>query len=310
MGLATEHMRIDPAYRERLRACGLDTVRGVLERVEGRVVAWSRTTDTLHVAGTDDQPGFYVKRYLYPTWRKRLRAAFRGTFFGLHRGQAEYRALDMMRQLGLPAVRAVACGGRRCAHFLTSGFLITEEVPEACNLTTFAQEVQSGRRVLSRAQRRAMIQELARQLAALHETGCSHGNLFWRNLLVRFGPDGRPEYFFLDAQPLRSWERLSRGTWWIRELAQVLVSAEQFTTRVEQVRFLREYLGGALPTDWRLFARQIARLAEGWRGHEARRVRMNLLFDEWNRTLAEEQSRAAAGRPGRLAGASGAGPAP
>ena len=55
-----EQMRTDPAYADRLRACGLDTVEKVLARVDGRIAAWSRTTDSLFVPGCDGAPGFYV----------------------------------------------------------------------------------------------------------------------------------------------------------------------------------------------------------------------------------------------------------
>ena len=290
----TEHMRTDPAYRERLRACGLDTVANVLMRVEGRVAAWSRTTDTLYVASPDGAPGFYVKRHFFPNWTKRLRGTFRGTFFGMHRGQAEYRALNAMRAVGVPAVRAVAYGGRRVAHFLAACFLVTEEVPEAPNLTSFALDVLAGRRSLSGAERRALLSNLAEQLATMHSAGCSHGNLFWRNLLIRFGPDERPEFFFLDAQPLHSWQRFSPGgNWWQRELAQLTVSAMVFTTRTERLRFVREYLGGARATpDVKTQLRQIEQLAETWRRHEERRIRMNRLFEDWNRQLEEETRRA------------------
>ena len=34
----TDHIRIDPAYRDTLRACGLTRVADVLARFEGRVV--------------------------------------------------------------------------------------------------------------------------------------------------------------------------------------------------------------------------------------------------------------------------------
>jgi hypothetical protein len=61
--LYRDHIRIDPAYREGLRACALDRVEDVLARTAGRVAAWSRTTDALHVVGVDGSPGFYVKRY-------------------------------------------------------------------------------------------------------------------------------------------------------------------------------------------------------------------------------------------------------
>ncbi len=114
----TEQMRIDPAYRARLAACGLDSVSRVLARIDGRVAAWSRTTDTLYVSGADGAPGFYVKRHYFPHWSNRLRGMLRGTFLGMQRGQAEYLALNAMRAAGIPAVRAVAYGGRRQTHFL------------------------------------------------------------------------------------------------------------------------------------------------------------------------------------------------
>lgn len=298
----TEHMRIDPAYRARLRACGLDTVAAVLELVDGHVAAWSRTTDTLRVPGPDDGPGFYVKRYFFPTWSKRLRGTFRGTLFGPHRGRAEYRALNTLRAAGIPAVRPVACGGRRIACFLSACFLITEEVPDAENLTRFALEVAAGRRRLPSAQRDRLLRTLAENLAALHAAGCSHGNLFWRNVLIRDGPDGRPEFFFLDPRPWRAWERLTPGVpGWLRELAQVAVSARPFTTRTERLRFVRHYLHsgdekglappriGADAGDWKATVRHIDALADRWQHHEERRIHMTRLFDEWNRQLDREE---------------------
>ena len=286
----TEHMRSDPAYRERLRACGLDSVRNVLARVEGRVAAWSRTTDTLYVPGADGGPGFYVKRHYFPHWSNRLRGTLRGRFFGQHKGQLEYGALNALRLAGVPTVRAVAYGDRRLAHFVTACFLITEEVPQAQNLTTFALDVAGGRREVTHTQRRLMIRTLAVQLAEMHAAGISHGNLFWRNVLVRNGVDERPEFFFLDAQPMRKWERLGAGSnWWLRELAQVTVSALQFTTRTERLRFIRDYAGAVkLTPEGKVQVRQIARLAATWQSHEERRIRMNNLFETWNRNLAEE----------------------
>ncbi len=291
--LYTEHMHSDPAYRSRLRACDLDAVGKVLACIDGRIAAWSRTTDTLFVPGPAGTPGFYVKRHAFPTWRKRLRGTFRGTFFGMQRGQAEYEALHAMRALGVPAVRPVAYGERRSLHFLTACFLITEEVPDAVNLTTYASEARAGRRPVTPAQREALIRALAQQLAYVHSVGCSHGNLFWRNVLIRAGPDDAPEFFFLDPQPLRTWKRYAPGVvWWVRELAQMTVSARSFTSRAERLRFFRHYLGvtrltRALKTQWY----QIEALAQNWRKHEDRRVRMNELFEAWGRQLQLELQR-------------------
>ncbi len=288
--ITTEHMHIDPAYRERLRAAGLENVGQVLRRVAGRVAAWSRTTDTLYVPGSGDTPGFYVKRHFYPNWSKRLRGTLRGTFFGPHRGQAEYGVLTRMRGLGIPAVRPVACGSRRTSHFLAACFLITEEVPDAQNLTTFALDVAAGRRAVSPTYRRMMLRVLAHQLAAMHATGFVHGNLFWRNLLVRNGPDGRPEFFLLDARPLHAWQRFNHGDQrWIRELAQTTVSALAFTSPQERLRFLRQYLGVRLTPSLKPQLQRIDALARTWQRHEERRIHMNGLFDRWNRQLSEEE---------------------
>lgn len=287
---------MDRVYRERLRAVGLDTVGRVLERVEGRVAAWSRTTDTLHVPGPDGAPGFYVKRYSFPRWSNRIRGTFRGTFFGLHRGQAEYQALAQMRNAGVPAVRPVACGGRRVAHFLAACFLITEEVPQAVNLTTFAQQVQDGRRTLSRGQRHELIMTLARAVARMHAGGISHGNLFWRNILLRDGIDGSPEFYFLDARPLHAWERFgSRGNWWLTELAQVTVSALPFTAPADRLRFILAYANTRqLNDEGKAQVRQIMAMTQAWMRHERRRIHMNRLFEKWNAALDDEIARGTA----------------
>jgi hypothetical protein len=292
--LHTDHIRIDPAYREGLRACALDRVEDVLTRTEGRVAAWSRTTDTVHVAGVNGGPGFYVKRYYYAGWRRRLRGMLRGTFFGLHRGRAEFRLLSEMRSLGLPAVRPVAYGARRAGHFVAACFLITEEVPGARNLTTFARDVITGREPLSFAARALLVRRLARQVAELHTAGFAHGQLFWRNVLVRMQPTGEPEFFFLDIRPRRGGRRLARGGhWWVHELGHMTASARPFTSRSERMRFLVEYHGTRrLLPDVKRQIREINRLASRWQSHERQRIKMNDLFEEWNRQLEVEQRRA------------------
>ncbi len=291
--LHTDQIRIDPAYRDGLRAGALDRVDDVLTRTAGLVAAWSRTTDTVHVAGVDGDPGFYVKRYYYATWRKRVRGTFRGTFFGAHRGRAEFHLLREMRALGLPAVRPVAHGARRVGHFVTACFLITEEVPGARNLTTFARDIITGREPLDDEQRVLLVRRLARQVAELHAAGFAHGQLFWRNVLVRMGPTGEPEFFFLDVRPRRGGRRLGRrGRWWLLELSHMAASAQPFTSLRERVRFLAEYHGARrLSPDLRLQIREIDQLARRWESHERQRIKMNDLFEEWNRQLETENRR-------------------
>lgn len=286
-------MWIDPAYQQTLARCGLDQVDKVLRRTDGDVVAWSRTTDSVYIAPPDGGVGFYIKRYTYPTWKKRLRGTFRGTFFGVHRGKKEHRALLLMRALGIPAVRPVAYGCRRVGNFLSASFLITEEVPGAPNLTTYAQRVTRGEVELSHRQRDALVRKLAEQIAAMHASNFAHGRPFWRNLLVREAPHGEPEFFLLDPEPPKRVERVGRGgDWWTRELAQLTTSAMPFTTRTERLRFMRHYLKlPRLTAEAKIQTREIGRLSEKWSKHEAQRVRMNARFELWTRMLADETAR-------------------
>ena len=61
----------------------------------------------------------FVKRYHYPRWSHRIQGMFRGTFFQASRARSEYRAMKVMRDLGIQAVRPVAYGERRiCEPFV------------------------------------------------------------------------------------------------------------------------------------------------------------------------------------------------
>lgn len=283
-------MWIDPAYRDALREAGLDRADRVLSYLGGRTVAWSRTTDTVHVPASAARPtGFFIKRYLYPKWRHRLRGMLRGTFFGAHRAQAECAALLRLRAAGVPAVRPVAFGSLRVFHFLRAGFLITEEVPGARNLTAFAQDVRNGAVRIGPRQRRAMIDQLATDVAHLRSVGAEHGQLFWRNILYRMGTHDEPEFYFVDPapQPIRRW--LRGGVWWRRELARLFASALPFTSRSERLRFfiqVHENLG-TIP-NWSRDIREIEQIAQRWHKHELSRIRRGALFSKWNQVLPLE----------------------
>lgn len=292
--IAWDLLRIDPAFRGRLRAYQLDSVSKLLAQTEGRVAAWSRTTETLHIPSRDHLPGFYLKRYYFPQWSKRFRAALRGTFFGLHRGHAEYLALAALRWRGVAAIRPVAYGCRLVAGFVSVSVLITEETPEARNMTSVAQDGASPL-VQSVAARRSATRSLAALVSAMHAADVSHGNLFWRNILHRCTPAGDSEYFLLDAQlapPLRGF--FGAQDWWRGELAQLLVSAMAFTTRSDRLRFARVYFNARrLNAEIKAHVRACTALAETMRLHEERRVRLNACFDGWRARLAEESQTAA-----------------
>lgn len=287
-----DHYWMDPAYVAQLRATGLGSMAEALARRDGRVCAWSRTTDTVHFLSSElGRPGVFVKRYLYPRWRNRVRGALRGTFFGRHRAEAEASLLQEMRTLGIPAVRPIASGVRRVAHFVAASVLITEEVPGACNLTTFASDLAAGRRTLSHEQRRVLIRCCADAIARLHDSGFSHGQLYWRNILIQETPVGEFAFHFLDARPRGSRQLVGSAGTWIEELGHLLASAAPFSTRAEQIRFLAHY---ATLREARLEPeelRRVGEIAEHKRKHELQRIKMNERFELWNQALLVEGGR-------------------
>lgn len=285
-----DQFMIDPAYRDALRSAGLADVAAALSRTDGEVIAWSRTTATLHFPGAGTQPGFFVKRYLYPFWKHRFRSILRGTFLGRHRALVEYGLLTAMRLRGIPAVRPVACGARRRGQFVTASILITEETPGAVNLTCFACDLQDGRRRLAPRDRHAAARKLAREVAILHDSGFAHGQLFWRNVLVRPNPVDGHDFFFLDPRPLRAKQYTYRGARMTREeLAQLMVSSLTFTTRTDRLRFLRAYLGEKrLTSNGKSLAREVAVLHTRWLRHENQRIRMSRVFESWRGRLHDE----------------------
>jgi tRNA A-37 threonylcarbamoyl transferase component Bud32 len=282
-----DSIRIDPAYSDALRECDLLSTDAVLTRLGARIVAWSRTTDTVYVPGCRDRPGFFVKRYFYTRWRNRLRGSFRGTLLGKHRGFAEFAALRNMRQLGISTVRPVAYGSRRVGAFVAACFLVTEEVPDARNLTSIAREVVEGRLHLTFGLRRRIVRKLAEQVAEMHNENFYHGQLFWRNILLRLGADREPEFFFLDARPPGRMSRTcARQDCRTHELAQLLASATPFTARSERLSFMEAYAACiGMETMDKSWLAAIAAAAERFRKHEMRRIRMNDLFDVWNEQL-------------------------
>lgn len=242
--LTDDHIWIDPPFREQLRRGGLDTVRAVLARAGDTLAAWSRTSDAIR-CDLPPASSIYIKRYHYPRWAHRLRGSFRGTFFRASRARSEFRALSLMRQLGIQAVRPIAFGERRIAHFLKSCFLITEAVPDAMPLSwfikTFGDRPGSGH-VL--ATRREILTMLARQVRHMHDAGFVHRDLFWRNVLLRLLPDSRFEFYFLDAsvgKRIRMVQRRQESI--VRDIAAMGALAPDFCSKADQLRFLLAYLG-------------------------------------------------------------------
>jgi len=278
--LSTDHIWVDRPFREQLRQAGLDTVQAVLARAGDRLAAWSRTSDAV-CCELPPASSIYIKRYHYPRWAHRLRGMFRGTFLRPSRARSEFRALSLMRQLGIQAVRPIAFGERRIAHFVRSCFLITEAVPDAMPLSWFIKTF--GDRPDSRRAmevRREILTMLARQVRHMHDAGFVHRDLFWRNVLLRLLPDDRFEFYFLDAsvgKRIRMVQRRQDSI--VRDIAAMGALAPDFCSKADQLRFLLAYLGvERLDREDREWLRRVQTKSDMLRESEWRRMQRMDVF--------------------------------
>jgi tRNA A-37 threonylcarbamoyl transferase component Bud32 len=259
-----------------LEAAGLDSVGRVLRCVGDHTAAWSRTTDTIRVGPGPGQagPGFFVKRYHYPKAMRRLLNLLHRLAGRRDRARREYEILRRLERRGLPVVRAVATGQRLRFGALRSCLLITECFENASPLDRLA-----SRRIGSFRDRRALIAALARAVAALHREGVVHGQLFWRNVLVRENHGAGYDVRFLDFSPSRR-QRRSRPDH-IRDLGALGSGALLFCSRSECLRFMCAYLGvDRLDANGRMLMREAARMARGFVRGEERRLELERLFEE------------------------------
>lgn len=280
--IITSHMTMDRPFAELLRAARLDSVARVLASVGHHLAAWSRTSDTIRYDAHGTHSALYIKRYHYLRWRQRIRAMFRGTFFGASRARSEYRALTQMRRLGIQAVRPVAYGERRVCHFLRSCFLITEAVPDAMPLSSFIQTFGQHRASAKSVRfRREILASLARQVRHMHDSGFVHQDLFWRNVLIRSLPEDRFEFYFLDASVGRRIRILRRRREHIvRDIAAMAAVAPHFCSKADQLRFLLNYLDTKrLDEKDRRWLRSVQTESSRLRETELQRIRRGVVFE-------------------------------
>lgn len=100
---------------------------------------------------------------------------------GLFRRSRARRAFENglgLQRLGFHTALPVAFGERRLWLWLREAFFICEEVPQAVTLKHYFGTVSDSR------QRRLLLRTLARQMAALHNAGFSHGDPNPQNFMV------------------------------------------------------------------------------------------------------------------------------
>lgn len=175
---------------------------------------------------------YYVKRYTGAG--KNLRR-----YLGRPRIQAEWENLLNFHAWGIPSATVVGFGQERLNGAFVRGALITEELPDTCDLARIAAQRDA------RLQDRAWVAHVARQVAwatrMMHDQGFTHNDLKWRNLLVDNQALGN--VYFIDCPGGSFWWGPMLSYRIIKDLACLDKIAKHHLSRSQRMAFFKLYLG-------------------------------------------------------------------
>jgi hypothetical protein len=226
---------LDPALAPALSAAGLSAGRGLFalggDPESHRVV----TVVDLPIAGTVGK--FHLKRYRYAGWGQSKGLLGRGTLWGRAPQMAEFKALQWLREHGVPAVRPVAAAAEVRGLRLVGHALLTEHVPGAVDLAARLKDPSDPLR-RDRRLRRRLAEILGRAIHRMHAEGFVHRDCFARNVLVRVEED-EPRIWLCDCRRggPPSWRS---GAW--HDLAALDGDLKGALPRTDRLRMLTAYL--------------------------------------------------------------------
>jgi tRNA A-37 threonylcarbamoyl transferase component Bud32 len=151
-----------------------------------------------------------------------------------------------LRERCLATPRPLLVLHRRRRGLAREGYLLTEKVPDAEELSRHV----AGLHVLPEAERRrhlrALIEQVARLVRDLHRRGLAHRDLKAANVLVQRTPSG-PALWLIDLVGVTRHRNLSRARR-LQNLTRLHASFHRhpLLTRADKLRFLRTYLGWGL----------------------------------------------------------------
>jgi tRNA A-37 threonylcarbamoyl transferase component Bud32 len=186
------------------RTDGID-VNGILEQIlldpddlycRGQIVDSGRPgvrRDCLHitVAGQD----YFIKRYNCIDWRYRFRHLFRPS-----RALRSWRAGWALLRAGVPTPVPQLCLEERTFRLLGSAYLVCAGLPGSVQFLELWPR-------LSSSEQKEALKDLAVLIGRMHWHRIIHGDINWRNILVRSSAE-KPTYYFVDLDGSRRVSRL------------------------------------------------------------------------------------------------------
>ncbi|WP_273703368.1 lipopolysaccharide kinase InaA family protein [Candidatus Accumulibacter vicinus] len=250
-----------------MRAASLETFEPAFLCEQGTVVRRSGSSEVrrveIEVAGA--RQVLFLKKSWVTRWAQLRSRVFRGMFFGASQVRREFANLERLHTWQLTEATPVAFGEERRVGWLWRSFLITTGIPEPMSVDAFIRDVLPRLPgAAGRSGRRELLRQVARLTRVLHARQFTHGDLYWRNLVIA---DNDPAQLSLIDMPrgrqhLRELRVAARAA----DLAALDAPAPWFFRRTERLRFLLDYRQTRrLDADGKELIRQVLKLAEPMR---------------------------------------------
>jgi heptose I phosphotransferase len=186
---------------------------------------------------------FFVKCHRGVGWREIFKNLFALRLPVLGAGN-EWRAIHRLRELGVETMTPVAYGREGWNPAGLHSLLVTEELANCVSLERYTEGWQHN--PPPPAQRRLLIERLARIARTLHLNGVNHRDLYLCHFLIRLPWDGSAEGLHLHLIDLHRVQirRRTPQRWIVKDLGALLFSAQHLKpSRAELLRFVRVYRG-------------------------------------------------------------------
>ncbi|WP_300320924.1 lipopolysaccharide kinase InaA family protein [Accumulibacter sp.] len=241
--LRLERVRFAPGWEARLQAVGLNSFEAVFRCQQGSVVRLSGSSAVrcFELEVESGRQVLFLKKSWLERWAQLRSRVFRGMLFGASKVRREFASLALLNEWQLSEAAPVAFGEERRAGWLWRSFLITTGITGPLPVDAFIRDVlPSLAGAERRSSRRELLQQMARLTRAMHARQFTHGDLFWRNVVIAENDLARLSLIDMPrgrrhARPLGLAARAG-------DLAALDAPAPWFFRRSERLRFLLDYL--------------------------------------------------------------------
>jgi tRNA A-37 threonylcarbamoyl transferase component Bud32 len=210
------------------------------------IIKRSHATVSALLSRTGEYPDLYVKYYPYRGPLSALKNLFRRS-----RARRCWVTANALILRGVPTAKPLVFLEDRRYLWLRQSLFLTERISPGTRLREYVDETWgNAKSPSSLAEKRRVIEGLAKAVALMHGHGASHGDLKATNVLIQARGNGPARFFFCDLDSARAGRRTSRRRR-IRDLARINASFlnRRLVSRTDRVRFLFAYLGPTVAPD-------------------------------------------------------------